>query len=430
MTKRRGGVVLWIVFMAVALIFTSGAIAVYTVFMKPEKMSQVPALTGKSLVEAAAESEKLGLVVQVEAVASTMPDGKVLAQSPEAGTELRKGQVIVLQVSRSGELHAVPDVKGQTLADAQALIREHGFTLGDVIKIREAGFEAGIVIAQSPASPAEVNSGRKIDLLVQDGAASDGSVIIPDVNRMTESEARNVIETSGLKVNGVDRVYSPLLPEGLAIETRPAAGTKLSSGQGVILKLATQRRPAGFMDGKSTANVRRVTTNEEKPKESSSASTAKTQTQTQPSNRNVTVSVKGEEDVFIGDDYTTTPGTAAKTTPSRTQTASRTTASSTASTPSQPRTQTQTSTPSQTPSQTSTSTSTGGNKTARIRYVVPPIGQPMNLRIEVTDTSGKRDILNRQVKGGDSVSATANYSNECMVSIYLGGQSVWQERYR
>ena len=325
MKKRRGGVVLWIVFMAVALIFASGAIAVYTVFMKPEKMSKVPLFTGKSLVEAAAESEKLGLIVQVEPVASTMPDGRVLAQSPESGTELRKGQVIVLQVSRSGELHTVPDVKGQTLADAQSMIKENGFALGDVVKIRESGYEAGIVIAQSPASPAEVNAGRKIDLLVQDGAASDGRVTVPDVNRMTESEARNVLDTSGIKVSAVDRVYSPLLPEGSAIETRPAAGSRLKSGEGVILKLATQRRPAGFMDGKSTQNVRRVTTNEEKPKsEPKSTSTAaktQTQNQTQSSKRNVTVSVKGEEDVFIGDDYDAAPK--ANTQQTKQQTSSR-----------------------------------------------------------------------------------------------------------
>ncbi len=426
MRRRKGGAVLWIVFMAVALIFTSGVIAVYTVFMKPDKMSQVPSLVGKSLVEAAGESEKLGLVVQVEPVASTMPDGRVLAQSPEAGTELRKGQVIVLQVSRSGELHEVPDVKGQTLADAQSMIRDNGFALGDVIKIREAGVEAGIVIAQSPASPAEVNAGRKIDLLVQDGAASDGSVTVPDVNRMTEAEARNVLETSGVKVNAVDKVYSPLLPEGSAIETRPAAGSKLKSGEGVILKLATQRRPAGFMDGKSTANVKRVTTNEDKPKEQTSTtknSRTQPQKQTQPSNRNVTVSVKGQEDVFIGDDYDAAPAPKPSTASSRQQTTSRTSSS----TPSQTKAQTQTSSPSPASSQT---TSSGGNKTARIRYVVPPIAQPMNLKIELTDPSGKRTIMNKQVRSGEAISTSASYSNECMVSIYLGGQSVWQERYR
>ena len=440
MIKRRGGVVLWIVFMAVGLIFTSGAIAVYTVFMKPEKISKVPELTGKSLIEAAAESEKLGLVIQVEPVASTMPDGRVLAQSPEAGTDLRMGQVIVLQVSRSGELHEVPNVKGQSLADAQALIRENGFALGDVIKIREPGIEPGIVIAQSPASPANVNAGRKIDLLVQDGAASDGSVTVPDVNRMTESEARNVLETSGVKVQAVDKVYSPLLPEGLAIETRPAAGSKLKSGEGVILKLATQRRPAGFMDGKSNSNVRRVTTNEEKPKPESKPNTAKApaqnqnQNQIKPSNRNVTVSVKGEEDVFIGDDYedllknNTTqskPQTSSRAnTPASSQTRTQTASRTNTSTPSQPKAQTQTSAPSQSQS------SSGGNKTARIRYIVPPLAQPMNLRIEVTDPSGKRTVMNRQVKSGEGINTSAGYSNECVVTIYLGGESVWQERYR
>ena len=445
MIKRRGGVVLWIVFMAVGLIFTSGAIAVYTVFMKPEKISKVPELTGKSIIEAAAESEKLGLVIQVEPVASTMPDGRVLAQSPEAGTELRKGQVIVLQVSRSGELHEVPDVKGQSLADAQALIRENGFALGDVIKIREPGIEPGIVIAQSPASPASVNAGRKIDLLVQDGAASDGSVTVPDVNRMTESEARNVLETSGVKVQAVDKVYSPLLPEGLAIETRPAAGSKLKSGEGVILKLATQRRPAGFMDGKSSSNVRRVTTNEEKPRPESKPNTAKAPAQPKnqipPSNRNVTVSVKGEEDVFIGDDYeellknntaqskpqTSSRANTSTSSQTRTQTQTSTASRTNTSTPSQPKAQTQTSAPSQ---PAPSAQSSGGNKTARIRYIVPPLAQPMNLRIEVTDPSGKRTVMNRQVKSGEGINTSASYSNECVVTIYLGGESVWQERYR
>jgi outer membrane lipoprotein-sorting protein len=76
------------------------------------------------------------------------------------------------------------------------------------------------------------------------------------------------------------------------------------------------------------------------------------------------------------------------------------------------------------------SSSSKGNKTARIRYIVPSIAKPMDLRIEVTDPSGKREILNKQVKGGENINTTAHYSNECMVSIYLDGQSVWQERHK
>ena len=147
MRSRRAGAGLWVFFMVALVIFTSGAIIVYTVFMKPENKSTVPLLVGKSTVEAVSEAENLGLVVQIEPAASTLPEGRVLAQSPQQGAELRKGQIIVLQVSRGGELHAVPDVRGQTLADAQATIKAQGFSLGDVIRIHDGSTPAGNVIA-------------------------------------------------------------------------------------------------------------------------------------------------------------------------------------------------------------------------------------------------------------------------------------------
>lgn len=416
MRKHNGGIVLTTLFIVSAVIFASGAIAVYTVFMKPENRSEVPALIGKSSIDAVAEAERLGLVVQLEQVASTLPEGRVLAQSPEPGNELRRGQVIVLQVSKGGELHAVPDVKGMTLTEAQAEIRTQGFALGDVVKIRERNVKAGEVIAQSPSSPAKVRAGRKIDLLVQDGASANGVITVPDVNRMTEKEAREVLTAAGLKVQGVDRVYSPLLPEGLAIETRPGTGSTLRAGQGVILKLATQRRPAGFMDAdsKSTSTsggtARRVTSNRSENTTQSQASTTTAQTQPRQSQ---TAPPKQEEE-FTGDDYT------------------RTTAQTTSQTASRPAQQqaSQTSRPSTTPaaSQPSSSGSSGGSKTANIRYIVPPIARPMELRIEITDPTGKRTVMSRQVRSGESISTNASYSRECLITIYLGGQSVWQER--
>ena len=416
MRKHNGGIVLTTMFFVAAIIFASGAIAVYTVFMKPEGKSQVPNFRDSSIVDAVAEAEKLGLVVQLEPVASTIAEGRVLAQTPEPGTELRKGLVVVLQVSKGGELHDVPDVKGMTVTDAQAEIKAQGFTMGDVVKVREPKFKAGEVIAQSPSSPAKAAAGRKIDLLVQDGADANGVITVPDVNRMTEKEAREVLTAAGLKVQGVDRVYSPLLPEGLAIETRPGAGSVLRAGQGVILKLATQRRPAGYMgaDSKVTTTengtARRVssqrdTDNNPQPKTQPSKTTAQTPPQKTPE------PPKNDEEEFVGqDDYT-----------AMTPSPQRTSSTPPANTPS---------TPPATPPAPSTppATSSGGTKTAKIRYPVPPIGRPMNLRIEVVDPSGKRDILSRQVKGGETISATANYTQECIITVYLGGEAVWSDK--
>ena len=433
MQKRKGGIVGFIFFMVVLTIFASGAVAVYIIFLKPEAKSKVPQLVGLSTTEAVAQAENLGLIIQLQPVASTLPEGRILAQSPQPGTELRKGLVIVLHESQGGTVHTVPDVKGKTLSEAQREIKSSGFNLGDVIKIREGDFKAGTVIAQSPSAPASVTSGRKIDLLIQDGAASSEVVTVPDVNRMTETEARNLLETNGIKVQAVDRVYSPLLPEGLAIETRPGAGSTLRTGQGVTLKLATQRRPAGFMDANtssssnSNGNVRRVTSQQSENQNTAQIPTSsKTQTQTSNSNRGVTVSVGGQDDVFIGDDYSTTPATT--TTPARTQTPSRASTTPQQTQSSQASNSGSNSTPA--PSTASSASSGGGSKTARIRYVVPPIARPMDLRIEVTDPSGKREIMNRQVRSGESINTTAKYSQECVISIYLGGEFVWQERQR
>ena len=416
MRKHNGGIVLTTIFFVAAIIFASGAIAVYTVFMKPEGKSQVPNFRDSSIVDAVAEAEKLGLVVQLEHVASTIAEGRVLAQTPEPGTELRKGLVVVLQVSKGGELHDVPDVKGMTVTDAQAEIKAQGFTMGDVVKVREPKFKPGEVIAQSPSSPAKAAAGRKIDLLVQDGADANGVITVPDVNRMTEKEAREVLTAAGLKVQGVDRVYSPLLPEGLAIETRPGAGSVLRAGQGVILKLATQRRPAGYMgaDSKVTTTengtARRVSSQRDTddnpaPKTQPSKTTAQTPPQKTPE------PPKNDEEEFVGqDDYT-----------AMTPSPQKTSSTPPANTPSTP--------PATTPApSTPPATSSGGTKTAKIRYPVPPIGRPMNLRIEVVDPSGKRDILSRQVKGGETISATANYTQECIITVYLGGEAVWNDK--
>lgn len=409
MTEENGGIALgkmirWSLLFLVLVILGSGAVAFYTVFFRASGEITIPLLRERSVVDAVAEAERLGFVVDVEYVASTLPEGRVLGQSPEAGTRARKRQPVVLQVSRSGSLHAVPDVRGQVLASAQSLLREQGFALGDVIRIPDPG-QPGVVIAQSPAAPANISLARKVDLLVREGSAEAGTVTIPDVNRMTEQEARGVLEAAGLKIQAVDRVYSPLMPEGLAIETRPGAGTAVKAGDGVRLKLATLRRPAGYTE---------PTQESEKPRTqaASAGDAAKPAgTPAQPQGNGVVVSVRGQGDILI-------PNTGSAPAPT----------SQAPSEPANPPAQPQQ--PAETPQPAQASPSSTGSKTARIRYQVPPLANPMALRIELTDPAGKRDILNRQVRSMENIALEAPYDRECIVSVYLGGEFVWQQRYR
>ena len=449
--RRNGGIVGLIFFLMVVVIFASGAIAVYTIFLKPEKRAIVPQFVGGTTANAVAEAEGLGLVVQIEPVASTLPEGQVLAQSPAANSELRGGQVVLLQVSAGGELNEPPNVVGKTLSRAQNEIKAQGFLVGDIIKIREQNKEPGTVIAQSPSGNVKIVSGRKIDLLVQEGKAQPEEVTVPDINQLSESEAREVLAGNGVKVQAVDKVYSPILTEGTAIETTPPAGTKLKSNQGVILKLATRRRPAGYNDVEdapkkttTTANAKNSNTNSNTA--ANNASSKQTEKPKATDNTNsVTVNVNEE---FIGDDYELTTTTTA---PASRVANKPTTPAPTTPTPAAQAPAAQTPAPAQAPAPAASSNkntqasakpektsapsapsapsaSASNNKTARIVYPVPPLSAPMDLRIELTDPNGKREVLNRQVRSGELINMSAPYSQECVITIYLGGQFVWQDK--
>ena len=44
------------------------------------------------------------------------------------------------------------------------------------------------------------------------------------------------------------------------------------------------------------------------------------------------------------------------------------------------------------------------------------------------DPAGTRTVLERQARSGESISVEAPYRQECVVSVYLGGDLVWQEK--
>ena len=69
-------------------------------------------------------------------------------------------------------------------------------------------------------------------------------------------------------------------------------------------------------------------------------------------------------------------------------------------------------------------------KVAKVRYQVPPLAQPLDLRIEKVDPSGKTVVLDRKARSGELVSLEVPYEKECVVTFYLGGEFVWQDKHQ
>ena len=435
-----GKIFRWTLLFVVLVIFTSGAVAVYTVFFSAEDDIVMPALRGMSVLEAEAEAKRLGLFVKVEQIASSLPEGQVLAQSPDSGTKVRRDRTVILGVSRGAARRTVPDVRNLDVIRAQSAIQEQGFDVGDVIYISDSSRPGGVIIAQSPAAPANVPSDKKIHLLVnQGGPGADGRVQVPDVAQMTEQQARELLMAGGLRVGTVEYVYSPNATDGYVIGTRPAAGTTIRAGEGVRLRIATLKRPEG-----TPVSVPPMIT-----PPSGGESVAGTTSGTSQ----VVVTVPGHGDIFVGEGIDANSAAAASgraldpnvsvldqrpqvipnpSLPSGgSSSAQAGTQPGVAVQPVEPRPQV--TTPQGGSAQGGTPLPANvqpmGGKIARIRYQVPPLSRSLPLKIEMVDPSGTRVLLERDAKSGEYVSLDAPYSKECAITIYLGGEFVWQDRY-
>ncbi len=48
----------------------------------------------------------------------------------------------------------------------------------------------------------------------------------------------------------------------------------------------------------------------------------------------------------------------------------------------------------------------------------------------MVDKNGEKKLLDRKVNAGEYISINEPYTGEAVVTIYLGGRFVWQDRYR
>ncbi len=135
----------------------------------PPRPAAVPDVVGQELAEAARAFADEGLKVAVASVPSTEAAGRVVAQARPAGTELRRGDTVQLNVSKGAEPQAdtsVPRVTGQELEQARSALEQAGFevlalTVGD----REVKNESTI-LSQSPGGGASVPRGSLVLLYV------------------------------------------------------------------------------------------------------------------------------------------------------------------------------------------------------------------------------------------------------------------------
>jgi beta-lactam-binding protein with PASTA domain len=194
----------------------------------------VPDVVGQPAADAQAAIESAGLVAASQDQPSdTVEAGIVISTDPVGGAVVPAGSTVTATVSSGASTVSVPDVAGQSAADAQAALEAAGF----VVTTSEApstDVEAGLVIETSPVAGTEVAPGTTVNLVVSTGP---GDVAVPDFSGMTQAEATTAAEDIGLTITFVEDTANPD-PDGIVIDQTPDPGAIVPAGTEVVADLS------------------------------------------------------------------------------------------------------------------------------------------------------------------------------------------------
>ncbi len=133
----------------------------------------VPDVVGRPLAQAQAQIQEAGLRfgTPTEAPSATVPTGSVISTDPAPGSSVERNRVIQIVVSTGVEQVEVPNVVGQTEADARAEVQGRGLVVTVTPQSVPPGDpNAGRVVSQTPAGGQDVDKGSTVSIVV--GVAS------------------------------------------------------------------------------------------------------------------------------------------------------------------------------------------------------------------------------------------------------------------
>jgi len=197
----------------------------------------VPNVTGLSLTAAQNQLTAAGLYAVVTTSCSDEADvNTVLSQNPVAGATVDAGSNVTLVIANGPCTVSVPEVVGLTSSNAQTLLQSALLYVTVEPQCNDT-IPAQTVFSQNPAAGERVNVGTSVVIAVSTGPCS----LVPSVIGYPEQQARQIIESAGFFVSGIQRQCSDLIAIGDVANQIPAGGSQAGAGSGVVLTVSNGR---------------------------------------------------------------------------------------------------------------------------------------------------------------------------------------------
>jgi len=241
-TRRRPGqrpkhdVRWWLVTAIVALVVTYGLyVGSMAIYEKVVNSTVVEDYVGMEVTAAQRAVARDGLKAEVvEINHPTISAGTVILQAPVDGITLRKGDAVVLTISKGPATQTMPYFLNMPLTDAITTAQAYGLTLTVVERVVSPTVKADFILSQVPEAGTECNSGDIVQVTV-----SGGLVYVPDLSGKSLNEARETIAGLGLSLNAniaYVETEDASLHSSIAFQS-PAADTAVIQGTSVSLSL-------------------------------------------------------------------------------------------------------------------------------------------------------------------------------------------------
>lgn len=161
----------------------------------------VPNFSSMTLAEAGDAALRAGLGINLENkfYSTTVPAGRVLAQSPAAGSRVRHGWQVRVTESLGPQQVTIPDVSGQPERLAAISLRRSNLDLGTLAHLDAPG-DPDMVLAQTPPPNAGVDQPRVSLLLSAPATGAASAFVLPSFQGMSYSEANHLANQLGLHV--------------------------------------------------------------------------------------------------------------------------------------------------------------------------------------------------------------------------------------
>lgn len=203
----------------------------------------MPAFEGHDISEVKSELNSVGLGCKTtfiettqyaknQVISAALEDGQAVL----AGDKILMNTTIVLTVSAGADGIPVPSVEGMSEAEGTAALVKEGFR---VVKADEysAEYAKGTIISQSPEGNSIAPIDSEVTIVLSKGS-DNVEVRMPEVLGKSKEAAVSTLEAAGLLVNEITDTYSAEYPEGQICYQSYEAGTTVSEGTVVDLKIS------------------------------------------------------------------------------------------------------------------------------------------------------------------------------------------------